>query len=179
MTPTFESHKPLTLEPEREVIEPVGFGDGDVAVVGVGNPIMGDDGLGKRVIDELREMPGMTEEDVVLAHAGTTAFFALEAIDGCAKAIIIDAISTGDAPGTIHTYQFVDGAFIGDVPEITMHDFSFVEALEAGRSAYDIPDELLIYGVEPERIEATMKLSETVERAIPTVIELVRDELEM
>lgn len=148
-----------------------------LAVVGVGNPIMGDDGLGERIVEELEELPETDTEDVTLTHAGTTAFFALEAMSGCEEAVVIDALATGEEPGTIQRYRWVDGSFAGDVPEITMHDFSFVEALHAGREAYDLPDELLIFGVEPERIEASMELSEPVEEAVPELVELVLDRL--
>lgn len=147
------------------------------AVVGVGNPIMGDDGVGTRVIEELESLDDSQSEGIALAQAGTTAFFALEAMSGCEKAIVVDAISTGTEPGTIHRYRYADGAFAGEIPEMTMHDFSFAEALHAGRQAYDLPAELLIYGVEPARIEASMELSEPVEKAVPELVELVLDEL--
>ncbi|MDR5672179.1 Ni,Fe-hydrogenase maturation factor [Halalkaliarchaeum sp. AArc-CO] len=149
----------------------------EIAVVGVGNPIMGDDGVGKRVIDELETSSDERTNGVVLTHAGTTAFFALEAMSGCRKAIVVDAIETGAEPGTVHRYRYVDGAFAGEVPEMTMHDFSFAEALRAGRDAYDIPDELLVFGIEPARIEATLELSDRIERGVPELVDLVLEEL--
>lgn len=149
----------------------------EVAVVGVGNPIMGDDGVGKRVIEELESSSDERTDGVVLTHAGTTAFFALEAMSGCRKAIVVDAIETGSEPGTVHRYRYADGAFADEIPEMTMHDFSFAEALRAGRDAYDIPDELLVFGVEPVRVEASLELSDRIERAVPELIELVLEEL--
>lgn len=148
-----------------------------VAVVAVGNPIMGDDGVGASVIERLETSAVGERGDVTLANGGTTAFFALEAMSGCERAIVVDAIATGAEPGTIHTYRYVDGAFAEDVPEMTMHDFSFAEALRAGRDAYDIPEEVLIYGVEPKRIEMSMELTEPIERAVPTLVDMVTDEL--
>lgn len=148
-----------------------------MAVVAVGNPIMGDDGVGARVVERLEETVGEERSDLTLANAGTTAFFALEAMSGCDRAIVLDAIATGASPGTIHCYRYEDGAFTGESPEMTMHDFSFAEALRAGREAYDIPKEVLIFGVEPEHIEMSMELSEPVQRRVPTLERLVREEL--
>jgi hydrogenase maturation protease len=69
-----------------------------VAIVAVGNPIMGDDGIGARVIETLE--PELSDREyVTLANAGTTAFFALEAMSGCDWAIVLDAIATGADPG--------------------------------------------------------------------------------
>jgi hydrogenase maturation protease len=153
--------------------------DGDapaVAIVAVGNPIMGDDGIGARVIETL-ESELADREDVTLANAGTTAFFALEAMSGCDRAIVLDAIATGADPGTVHEYRYADGAFEGAVPEMTMHDFSFAEALQAGREAYDLPDPVVILGVEPDRIELSMELSDPIEAAVPALRERVLETL--
>mgnify|MGYP006273590141 FL=1 len=150
----------------------------DVAVVAVGNPIMGDDGVGAEVIERLEASGLGDRESVTLANAGTTAFFALEAMSGCDRAIVVDAISTGAEPGTVHEYRYVDGAFAGAVPEMTMHDFSFAEALRAGREAYEIPREVLILGVEPERIEMSMELSEPIAAAVPDLARLIESRLQ-
>jgi hydrogenase maturation protease len=148
-----------------------------VGIVGVGSQIMGDDGLGKHVVDELAAGPVGTREDVSLTHAGTMAFFALEAMSGCELGIVVDAIETGDPPGTVHRYRYVDGGFEGPVPEITLHDFSFADALQAGTEAYELPPELLVYGVEPATVEPSLELSDPVQRAVPTLIEAIIDQL--
>ncbi|MFW5965169.1 MAG: hydrogenase maturation protease [Halodesulfurarchaeum sp.] len=149
----------------------------EMAIVAVGNQIMGDDGVGAAIIEALEAGAVGERLDVTLANGGTTAFFALEAMSGCDRAIVVDAIATGAEPGTVQTYRYVDGAFREDIPEMTMHDFSFAEALRAGREAYEIPPDVLIYGVEPKRVEMSMELSEPVAAAVPTVVSLIEDEL--
>lgn len=149
----------------------------ELAVVAVGNPIMGDDGVGARVVETLEESPLAERSDLTLANAGTTAFFALEAMSGCDRAIVVDAIATGAEPGTVHQYRYVDGAFEEEIPEMTMHDFSFAEALRAGREAYDLPAEVLVLGVEPARIEMSMELSDPIERAVSTLVDRIREEI--
>jgi hydrogenase maturation protease len=165
---------------EESARTPIAQGDQDateIAIVAVGNPIMGDDGVGAQVLERLESSPVGDRPDVALANGGTTAFFALEAMSGCDRAIVVDAIATGAEPGTVHTFRYVDGAFADDVPEMTMHDFSFAEALQAGREAYQIPREVLIYGVEPKRIEMSMELSDPIERTIPTLVNVIREEI--
>lgn len=145
-----------------------------VAVVGVGNPIMGDDGVGEHVIEVLRD-EGLPD-GVVATHAGTTAFFALEAMSGADYAIIVDAVAVEDAPpGSIHRYRYREGSFDGSPPDVLMHDFSFSDALQAGKDPYDLPDELLVIGVQPADTGPGTELSDAVAERIPDVIELVRE----
>ena len=148
-----------------------------VAVVGVGNEIMRDDGVGPQIVAELECRPATEADEVLLYDAGTTAFLALEAMSGCERAIVVDAIRTGAEPGAIQEYRYVDGAFDGEVPEMTMHDVSFTEALEYAREAYDLPEDVLVLGVEPATIEPGTELSEPVDRAVPAVVDAILERL--
>jgi|APHM01.1.fsa_nt_gi hydrogenase maturation protease len=149
----------------------------DHAVVGVGNQIMRDDGLSATVVDGLRDRGVDSHPEVSLDHAGTTAFFALEAIDGHDRAIIIDALRVpGADPGDVHRMTYQDGAFDRD-PGIHMHDFSFVEALEAGGDTYEIPEEIVVLGMTPKETVAGLKLSDPVREHIEELTEAVIEEL--
>lgn len=145
----------------------------ELSIVGVGNEIMGDDGVGPTVVRRLEDSELAANDDVSLVNAGTTGFFALEALSGAAFAIVIDAIETGAEPGTIHEYRCVEGSFESTPPDMTMHDISFTEALSAGRDVYDFPDEIRILGVEPDRLEPGTELSETVEAAAEELIQML------
>ncbi|MFT4889869.1 MAG: hydrogenase maturation protease [Halobacteriales archaeon] len=148
-----------------------------VAVVGVGNPIMGDDGVGPKIIERLEGSPAGAADDVRLTDAGTTGFLALEAMSGAERAVVVDAVETGESPGTIHEYRYVDGTFETDVPEMTMHDVSFTEAMVAGRDVYDLPDEIRVLGVEPADVSIGDELSEAVERAATELTEVLLERI--
>ena len=142
----------------------------DLAIVGVGNSIMGDDGVGPKLIERLEDSPVGSAADVRLTDAGTTGFLALEAMSGAERAVVIDAVRTGETPGTIHEYRCVDGTFETDIPEMTMHDVSFTEAMVAGRDVYDLPDTIRILGVEPADVSIGDELSEAVEEAATELV---------
>jgi hydrogenase maturation protease len=154
-------------------------GDGpDLAIVGVGNPIMGDDGVGPTVVDRLTESPAGSAADVRLTDAGTTGFLALEAMSGAERAVVVDAVETGDTPGTIHEYRCVDGSFETAIPEMTMHDVSFTEAMVAARDVYDLPDEIRILGVEPADVSIGEELSEPVEQTAVELVDVLTERIE-
>lgn len=147
-----------------------------VAVVGVGNPMMGDDAVGKRVVDALHELA--LPDDVDVTHAGTTAFLALEALSGAERGVVVDAVADGEAdPGTLHRYRLVDGTFEGDAPDVFMHDFSFTEAVRSGAEAYDLPADVLVLGVEPADTTVGLELSDRVAERLPAVVEAVLAEV--
>ncbi len=146
---------------------------GELAIVGIGNELVTDDGVGPRLVAAMDSLPEMPPPGVRLVNAGTTGFLALEAMSGCERAIVVDAIETGDDPGTIHEYQCRDGGFQGPIPDMTMHDVSFTEALCFARDVYDLPDDVLILGVEPGSLRTGFGLTEPVESAIPELVETI------
>lgn len=148
-------------------------------VVGVGNPAMSDDGIGYALVNSLRDHPAIRNNQITVTHAGTTAFLALEALSGADRGILVDAVSDGDSPpGTIHRYHVHDGDFEGAVPDVTMHDFSFADALQAGRKAYELPEEVLVVGVEPGDTSTGLDLSDAVAEQLPRLAEVVFDALD-
>lgn len=150
--------------------------DGGAAIIGIGNSIMSDDGVGERIVEALHER-GLPD-GVNATFAGTTAFFALEAMDGADRAVVVDAMATGEsAPGAVHRYRYRDGSFDGATPDVLMHDFSLTDALRAGRTAYDLPSEVVVVGVEPATTDAGLELSDPVAESVPAVVDAVYDEL--
>jgi hydrogenase maturation protease len=141
--------------------------DAGGVVVGVGNPTMGDDGLGRAVVRRL-------EDETEAVFAGTTAFFALEAMSGADRAVVVDAIETDDPPGTVRRYPLSDPA---SAPQVTMHDVTVVDALETCGGVYDLPETVVLVGVVPASVDEGIGLSDAVERAIPAAAATVRGEL--
>lgn len=142
------------------------------AVVGVGSMVMRDDGVGYHAVERLQER-GLPE-GTTATHASTTAFLALEAMSGADRAIVVDALGLDEPPGTVREFRLDEPA---DHPEVTMHDFSFSDALAAGSAAYDIPEEIFLVGVVPGTVEPGVELSEPVEAALPELIERIETRL--
>lgn len=150
----------------------------DLAVVGVGNPIMGDDGVGPKIVKRLAESPVGAAPDIRLTDAGTTGFLALEAMSGAGRAVVVDAIEAGETPGTVHEYRCVDGTFETEPPDLTMHDISFTEAMVAGGDVYDLPDEIRVLGVEPADVSIGDELSEPVEKAATELVGILGERID-
>jgi hydrogenase maturation protease len=178
--------------------------DLSTAIVGVGNPTMSDDGLGRAVLDRLGTDADADGDATATGRgsggarqprfAGTTGFFALEAMDGADRAVVVDAVDADGPPGTVHRFRLdrpgggvnpgpeqgpdrTDGADIGGVPEVTLHDVTFRDALRSCRSAYDLPNRVVLVGVVPAVVAGGLELSDPVTAAVPTAAAAVRAEL--
>ncbi len=147
-----------------------------IAIVGVGNLLMGDDGIGVHVIQELQnsELPPHVE----IYDGMTNAFLVLECIDGKNKAIIIDACRNGGAPGTVYKFRINPrNPQLKEKVGLTLHDMDFVDALKSGEHAYNLPKEIVIIGVEPEIIALDLELSPALRKAVPRVMQEIKAEL--
>jgi hydrogenase maturation protease len=146
-------------------------------VLGCGNTLVGDDGVGIRVIERLQEMQLPPNVEVIDAGVGGMAI--LSWIEDADKVVIVDAVQTGnEPPGTV--YKFTDKELPpSDMFMLSLHDLNLVDTLNVGRVVQKMPEEIVIIGVEVKRVaEFTKDLTPEVEAAIPEVIGLVLKELE-
>lgn len=143
------------------------------AVIGIGNVLRADDGVGIHVVQRLEdEIPGC--EAVDMATAGIDL---LEQIRGREKVVIVDAIVTGSEPGTIHwisTHEMRSPAFA------RTHGLNLIGTIMLGQLLYpeEMPEKLVILGVEAWDVDSFKgELSPRVEQAIPEIIGAIKLEL--
>ncbi len=147
-----------------------------IVVLGVGNRLMGDDGFGPRVIEELQKRA--VPSNVELMDAGVGGMAILSWIEGADKVVIIDSVQTNnEPPGTV--YRFTDKELPpSDMFMLSLHDLNLVDTINIGRIVQKMPDEIVIYGVEVKRVaEFVDRLTPEVEAAMKEVIDLVLEEI--
>jgi hydrogenase maturation protease len=145
-------------------------------IVGLGNPILGDDGVGIRVAHELAARVCL--RDVTITETSCSGLELVDILPGYDKVIIVDAIITrSNSPGEI--YRLSNGNISATLHSTSLHDISLGEALELGkRLGAVMPEEIVIYGIEVNNIDT---FSETctpeVEKAIPECVSRILKEL--
>jgi len=146
-----------------------------ISVVGIGNLLIGDDGVGIHAVQKLSSMN--LPDNVEVHDADSNTILLLEAIEGRDKAIIIDAYEKGDKPGTI-TKFVIDPENLPDADiKISLHDMGFFDGIRMGQTAdVKLPKEIVVIGIEPGSLEAGMELSPKVKAALEKVIEEVKAE---
>lgn len=97
----------------------------NVSVIGIGNILMSDDGVGIHAVLKLREMG--VPEGIEVFDAGSDVFYALEAMWGRNKAIILDACHGNNAPGALYRFTFEQLQMKGEQNyRLSMHDMNFM-----------------------------------------------------
>lgn len=142
-------------------------------VVGIGNRDRRDDGLGLAVIDALR---GRTHDGAeVVAHSGEAA--SLMDLWSGRDTIVVDAMNSGAAPGTIRRVDVLDEELPADVLQsCSTHAFGLAQAVELGRAMQTLPPRLVVLAVEGEDFSYGEGLSESVREAVDEVVEAVIEE---
>jgi len=148
-----------------------------IAVVGVGNILMGDEGIGVKVVEELRrkELP----ERVELFDGGTAFHALIGELVNFDKLVILDAVKGGRAPGTIYRFEFkeIEEGEKETKTSLSLHDVGVIETLMLERLVHSIPEEIVFIGVEPERIELSMELSSVLKKKLPELVQMILEEL--
>ena len=143
-------------------------------VVCFGNAWHGDDGFGLHVHRQLQEeaLPPATR----VFDAGTAGLDALPYFEGCARAVIVDAIGSGGRPGVVHRLAASDLERAGG--ELSLHDLGVASLLAALRAVSPTPPEIVVIGAEAGGITPfTDRLSPPLEAAVPEAVRMILVEL--
>src|SRR5271157_6650837 len=149
-------------------------GQPSIVVIGVGNEYRGDDGAGVAVARRLRaQFPGGV---TILEESGEGASL-IQAWQGAAWVMLVDAVRSSAPPGTIHRLDARAEPMPTGFFNYSTHAFSVAEAVELARSLDRLPPYLIVYGIEGENFAAGVGLSAAVERAVEVVVERVAEEV--
>jgi hydrogenase maturation protease len=147
-----------------------------IAVIGIGNVLLGDDGVGPYVVELLRagwEFP----DGVVLIDAGTPSLELVGLLHGRDRVILVDAVSAAGDPGEIRLYDRDDLARMPLQPRVSVHDPAVHEALAVVGLTERPPREVLLVGVIPHSCELQLGLTAAVRAAAALAAERVVAEL--
>ncbi len=154
-----------------------------IIVIGLGNPILTDDGVGVKVAYEVEKALGANiPENLTITEASVGGLRLMELLIGFDRVILIDALLTNNdcPPGTIHRMNLEDLQNISPTQHsASAHDTSLVTALDAGLEiGLHLPKEFSIYAVDVENIlDFSNDPTPAVAEAIPKVTQMVLDEL--
>ena len=140
-------------------------------MIGVGNPLAGDDGIGVAVIEQL-EREGVPA-GVEIVDGGTGGLTLLTLMAGARAVLLVDALEMGRAPGTVAGFVYAEGFFRAEAAGLSLHQAGLGEVLALGAELGELP-ELFIVGIQPESLELGQGLSAPAAAALPKAVAAVR-----
>lgn len=152
-----------------------------VLVLGLGNILLRDEGIGVRVVEQLQKQSLPSNIDVI--DGGTASLDVLLLAQNIDKLVIIDALKAGNKPGSIYKASFdasqrkeIENAFEHDC-KISLHQMGLIDALAAAEKTNCAPKEIVIIGVEPQEIDYGLELTDEVKKKIPEIVSIVLKEI--
>jgi hydrogenase maturation protease len=149
----------------------------DTLILGLGNPLRGDDGVGAAVVAALqeRDLPSsVTVEDV-----GTPGLELVLLWQGYHRVLIVDAAEMRLEPGTWRRFRLEEAALpFADVSlQGTLHGVGLAESLALAQALDMLPPEMVIFGVQPAHSGWSASLSKVVRTAVPALCDAISNEV--
>ena len=142
------------------------------AAVCLGSPFRGDDAVGPLVAERLRAagVPVLDCADEPTRLLGVW--------DGLDTVVVVDAVRSGAAPGTLHRVEAADGPLPRDVRLASTHAMGIADALDLGRALGRAPRRVVVLGIEGAAFGMGEELTPAVSAALDELVASVRGELE-
>ena len=144
-----------------------------ILVLGLGNVLLHDDGVGPALLEQLSASSNRWPVEVEFMDGGTQGLALLGHLSGRRAVIIVDALQTGAAPGTIHRLTLNELREVSPGRASSGHEGNAGELLAAAQLLGELPDRLFVVGIEPETITTGLGLSGIVQQALPAALDQV------
>lgn len=139
-------------------------------ILGIGNNLLSDDGIGIHVVEALRErnLPG-----VECLDGGTLSFSLMETVEGAGRLIVVDAAQLEEAPGTVRLFENEAMDRYLRSGRRSVHEVGLADVLDMTRLTGRLPEPRALVGIQPKEVDwgdaPTPAVAEAVERAIAEV----------
>jgi hydrogenase maturation protease len=154
---------------------------GETLVLGIGNPLCGDDGVGARVIELLNErsrsaLPPL-DTRLHLVDAGLPGWGLPSWLEGWQSVFLVDAIEMGAAPGDWRCFRPEEVKLILQDQALSLHQPDLACGLALAQALDMLPEQLVLYGVQPADTTPGAGLSPSVSACLPGLIDRIMEDL--
>lgn len=146
-----------------------------ITILGVGNELLSDEGAGIHIIRELQKMDNFPGVEII--EGGTLGFGLINIIIETDYLIVIDSVRGGGKPGSIYRFDIKDAPGCPDLFRTSVHQVGILEVIHLSGLIGNTPKTTVI-GIEPRAVGRGMALSPEIQKKIPRVMALIRQEIE-
>jgi hydrogenase maturation protease len=140
------------------------------AVIGVGNIMMKDDGIGPLLISKLGEMDRFPS-DIDLLDEGVGGMRIIHDIEGYDRILIIDAADFGGSPGDYKLFRPEDVETVKHISGRSLHEMDLIKTIELARVMGGAPEDIIIMAIQPEIVEMGEGISDSLHNRINDYIQ--------
>ena len=144
-------------------------------ILGIGNTLLSDEGIGIHVLNELRKRNHF-DSDVEYLDGGTLSFTLASPIESASQFIVIDASEIQQPPGSVAIYENEEmDHFITSGNKKSVHEVGLVDVMSIAMLTGNLPAKRALIGIQPELIDWGHHPTEVVSRAIPKACQYITD----
>jgi hydrogenase maturation protease len=134
-------------------------------VVGLGNILLKDEGVGVRCVELLRSRN--LNQDVKIVDGATMGFDLLEEMRGFDRVVLVDAVDMGKEPGYIASFGAEELLKVAGGKKFSLHEFNLVDVIQLGKKLGYSMDKVRIVGIQPAEVGWGSRLSKIIEEKLP------------
>jgi hydrogenase maturation protease len=147
-------------------------------VLGIGNPILQDDGIGVHVVQQLKAST-TNNSQVNFLDGGTLSFSLIGEIEAATNLIVIDAAQLDDLPGSVRVFLGEEmDLFLGRQKNSSVHDVTLIDLMSIALLSDRLPINRALIGIQPEIIDWGTEPTLAVKNAIPSACNLTMELIE-
>jgi hydrogenase maturation protease len=148
---------------------------GKTVVLGIGNTLLADEGVGIHVVNRLRT-EAASDSDIDFVDGGTLSFLLASTIEDADKLIVVDAAEMGAAAGSVRVYESERmDAFLGSNRKRSVHEVGLLDLMAIAHLAGWLPPKRALIAIQPARVDWSEEPSTPVARAIPEACAAARE----
>ncbi len=149
--------------------------DSKIAVIGIGNLLMSDEGVGVHVVNQLEKKYTFNPE-IEIIDGGTSGSELLQFFEDNDKVLIVDAVNFEKEPGFIGIIEN-DDIFKRLTTKLSMHHLGLTDVLSHVKLLEREPEQTTLIGIQPDSMELSTELSDTIENKLDTIFDMMIDKL--
>jgi hydrogenase maturation protease len=149
-------------------------------VIGLGNPLMADEGIGTVLVDALTKQAvagDLPSEDVEYLDGGCGGMYLLHSIADRKKVILIDCALMGTEPGTMKRFTPDDVNTVKQMAHLSLHEVDILQVIKMAKEIGQCPDDIVIFGIEPVSIKQQLHLNPEIQAKLDDYLDLISKEL--
>jgi hydrogenase maturation protease len=149
----------------------------DTVVIGLGNPLLSDEGIGIYLLEQLKEC--YEYDGLELHDLGTAGISVLHVIAHKRKAVIIDCAFMNEKPGTIKRFTKEQVRSLKMLHGLSLHEGDLLSTITLSESLGECPENLVLFGIEPASVALGGGLSEALLCKVDEYLSLIAAELQL
>lgn len=147
-------------------------------ILGVGNILMSDEGIGVHIVNELKASElNSSVGELEIVDGGTLGIDLIPVIEKADKLIIVDAVKNGGNPGTIYKFKFKECHLNIEKNKFSLHQIDLIDTLKIMQIQNKLPEEIVLIGIEPKNLGWGENLSEELKEKIPQIKKILEEEV--